>query len=221
MDSFDLIEGDGAVPVDPVSGRGALVIEGILWLTPNGADERERRLVLAPRLVSKFDLRGQGMVGNHAAEQVGRNTAHKPCRCAETRHPDGDVEAGTTSHGYGRVAPIRRLDGQEINQGISATQQHRFSFSYWYRRSIRFRASHRRLPDPVFASAHEPAASTGGSPPFATPSARSTTRSPTSRSSRRRSIHGLRPRPLPTWRLQAGPVPGFREVRRSGPSYPP
>jgi len=56
MDCFDLIEGDGAVPVDPVSGRGALVIEGILWLTPNGADERERRLVLAPRRVSKFDL---------------------------------------------------------------------------------------------------------------------------------------------------------------------
>ena len=68
------------------------------------------------------------MVGNHAAEQIGRDAADEPRRCAETRHADSDVEAGTSRHGHAGVAPVHRFDGQEINQGISATQQHRSQF---------------------------------------------------------------------------------------------
>ncbi len=56
MNGFDLIEGDGAAPIDPVSGRGPLVVEGILRLAGDGAHERKRRLVLAPRRISKLDL---------------------------------------------------------------------------------------------------------------------------------------------------------------------
>src|SRR5258708_26172416 len=125
MDCFALIEGDGTTLVDPVSGRGRLVIKGILWLTASGADERERGLMRTTRCISKLDLRGQSVVGNHAAEKIGRDTANEPSLCAETRHADGDVEAGTSRHGHDGVAPVQRFDGQEINQGIAATQQHR------------------------------------------------------------------------------------------------
>src|SRR5882757_9571298 len=141
MKGLDLIERDRASPIEPVSGRGPLVIEGILRFTGDGADERERGLVLAPRRVSKVNLRGGSMIGNHAAEQVGRYTADKPRRCAETRDADGDVEAGASNRSYDGVASIRRFEGQEIDQGVTATQQHVSNSLCWDRRSLRSRAS--------------------------------------------------------------------------------
>src|SRR5258707_1300184 len=116
MKGLDLIERDRAAPIEPVSGRGPLVIEGILRFTGDAADEGERRLVLASRRVLKVDLRGGSMVGNHAAEQVGRYAADKPRRCAKTRDADGDVEARASNHRNDGVAPIRRSDGEEVDQ---------------------------------------------------------------------------------------------------------
>ena len=77
------------------------------------------------------------MIGNHAAEEIGRDAAHKPCWCAKTRHADGDVEAGTSGNRHGRIAPVHGFDRQEINQGISATQQHCSHSSNQRRRSMR------------------------------------------------------------------------------------
>ena len=120
MDCLDFIEGNRAAAVAPVSGRGRFVIKGILRFTFNGADESKRGLVLAAPRISKIDLGGQGVVGNHAAEKIGRDAAREPCRRAEARHADSDVEAGATRHGHDGVAPVHRFDGQEINQGVSA-----------------------------------------------------------------------------------------------------
>src|SRR5258708_37389101 len=109
MHSLDFIERDRAGPVDPVAGRGRLVIEGILRLTANGADEGERGLMLAARRISEVDPRGQGMVGNHAAEKIGRDAADEPRGCAETRHADSDVEPGTARPGHAGVTPGPRV----------------------------------------------------------------------------------------------------------------
>ena len=51
-----------------------------------------------------------------------------PAGAPRPRHADGDVEAGSPGNRYGRVAPVNGFDGQEINQGVSATQQHGASF---------------------------------------------------------------------------------------------
>ncbi len=67
------------------------------------------------------------MVGDHAAEQIGRDTADKSRGRAETRHADGDIEARTSDHRHERVAPVHGFDGQEVDQGISTAQQHRFA----------------------------------------------------------------------------------------------
>jgi len=123
MDRFDLVEGDRAVPIDPVSGCRRLVVENILRLTPDVANERERRLMLTARRVAKVDLRHACVVCDHTSEKIGRDAAHKPRRRTQTRHADGDVEARSAGDRYGRVAPVNGFDGQEINQGISATQQ--------------------------------------------------------------------------------------------------
>ena len=135
VNRLDLIEGNAAALIDPVSGRRRLVIKGILRLAPNVADERERRLVIAARRIAKFDLRGQRMVGYDAAEQISRDAAHKARRCAQTRDADGDVETGSPSHRYGRVAAVHGFDGQEIDQGISTTQQHGSNFLHQLQRS--------------------------------------------------------------------------------------
>src|ERR1035441_3911224 len=103
--AIDPVERDRAASVAPVAGRGALVIEGVLRFAIDAADEGQRRLVLAACRVPKIDLRGAGMVGDHAAERVGRYAADKPCRRAETRHADGDVETGTSERRHDGVAP--------------------------------------------------------------------------------------------------------------------
>ena len=82
------------------------------------------------RRIAKVDLRGRRVVGNHAAEEIGRDAAHKSRRRAETRDSDGDIETGSPDNGYGRVASIHGLDRQKIDQGISTTQQHGSSSSY-------------------------------------------------------------------------------------------
>lgn len=53
------------------------------------------------------------MVGNHAAEQIGRNTADKPCRRTETRHADSDIEAGTPTTGTTASRPSTALTGRK------------------------------------------------------------------------------------------------------------
>ena len=76
------------------------------------------------------------MVGDHASEKIGRDAADKPRRRAEARHADGDVEAGSPGNRNGRVASVDGCDGQEINQRVSATQQHGSSSSFQARRSM-------------------------------------------------------------------------------------
>ena len=78
-------------------------------LARDGADERERRLAIAARRVAKVDLRGRRVVGNHAAEEIGRDAADKPRRRAETRHADRDVETGSPDNRHGRVASVDGL----------------------------------------------------------------------------------------------------------------
>src|SRR5438045_7583621 len=128
MNRLNSIERDGTAPVDPVSGGGRLVIKGIVWFTANGADERKRGLVPASGCILKVNLRGRRVLGNHAAEKICRDPTHKCCRCAETRDAYSDIEARTSRHRHVGVPPIQRFDGQEIDQCISATQQHRFQF---------------------------------------------------------------------------------------------
>src|SRR5438046_6323262 len=124
MNCFDLFERDGATPIGPVPGRRRLVIESILRLTPYVADERESRLMLAARRIAKVDLGRERVVCDDTSEEIGRDAAHKARRCAQTRHADSDVEAGTPGNRHGRVTSVYGFDRQEINQGISATQQH-------------------------------------------------------------------------------------------------
>src|SRR5439155_2241140 len=143
MKRFNLVKEDGATLVDPVSGRRRLVIESVLRLACDGADECESRLAIAARHVAKVDLRGRAVVGNHAAEEIGRDAADEPRRRAKTRHADSDVETGASNNRHRRVASIRGFDRQEIDQGISTTQQHGSSSSYpgsssEVRRSMRF-----------------------------------------------------------------------------------
>ena len=129
------------------------------------------------------------MVGDHAAEQIGRDAADKSCRRAETRHADGDVEAGTADHRNDRVAPVHRLDGQEIDQGISAAQQHRLaSFRVQPQRSSSSPRIASRLSRSSFRINPWTRRFADGSRPSRARSVRSTSRSPTSRSSPRRSI---------------------------------
>src|SRR6266702_4743779 len=123
------------------------------------------------------------VVCDHASEKIGRDAAHKPRRRTQTRHPDSDVEARPADDRYGRVASVNGFDGQEINQGISATQQHGANFSSQWLRSMRYPASYRGFPGPAFASAREPAALSDGSPRFRASSIRLADRPPTSRSS--------------------------------------
>jgi hypothetical protein len=96
-----------------------------LWLTGHAAHERKRGLMVAARRITKFDLRGRSVIGDHTAEQIGRNTADKSCGRAKSRDPNGDVQTGTSNHRHDRIAAVHRLDGQEIDQGISTAQQHR------------------------------------------------------------------------------------------------
>jgi hypothetical protein len=98
-------------------------------LTSYVANERERRLMLTAGRVAKVDLRHVCVVCDHASEKIGRDAAHKPGRRTQPRHPDSDVEARPSGDRYGRVAPVNGFDRQEINQGISATQQHGANFS--------------------------------------------------------------------------------------------
>src|SRR2546430_11496867 len=118
MDCFDFIERDGAAPIAPVSGRGLLVIKGILRLTGDGTYEGKRCLVVAARRIAKVDLRRERVVSNHATEEISRDAAHKTRRCAKTRHTDSDIETRAPYHGHDGIAPIHGFDGQEINQGI-------------------------------------------------------------------------------------------------------
>jgi len=110
MKGLDLIERDRAAPIEPVSGRGPLVIEGILRFSGDAADERERRLVLASRRVLKVDTPRRKHGRNHATEQVGRYAADKPAGGAKARHADSDVEAGTSNRRHDGVAPIHRTE---------------------------------------------------------------------------------------------------------------
>src|SRR5205807_370476 len=87
VDCFDLVEWDGAAPIGPALGRRRLVIDRILRLARDGADEREGRLAIAARYVAKADLRGRRVVGTHTAEETGRDAAHKPRGRSPTLRP--------------------------------------------------------------------------------------------------------------------------------------
>ena len=138
---FDPVEGDGALPIGPVSGRRRLVIERILRLAPHVTDERKRRLMLAARRIAKVDLGAKRMVRDDASEKIGRDASDESRRGAEARHADSDVKTGSPSNRNGRVAPVNRCNGQKINQRISAAQQHGSNLSYRFRRSMRSPAS--------------------------------------------------------------------------------
>ena len=71
MDRVYFVEGNGATAIGPVARCRPLVIEGVLRLAVDGAHEGERGLVGAAGRISKLDLRGHGVIGNHAAEQIG------------------------------------------------------------------------------------------------------------------------------------------------------
>ena len=150
------------------------------------------------------------MVGDHAAEQIGRNAADEPCRRAETRHADGDVEAGTADHRHDRVAPVRGLDGQEIDQGISAAQQHRFDLPSGP--AANSTAAHRIAAFPI-QSSHQ----SMDSPLRAVEVGHSRRGRFAQPADRRHRGHGLadrsvrrRRRPRPAWPRRAAPVPAFR-----------
>src|ERR1700722_12167586 len=124
MDGLDLVERNRAAPIRPVPGCSPLVIEGILRFAADTAHERQRRLMYAARRIPKLDLRGPGMVGNQASEEIGRNAPHNPGCGAEPRRADGDVEARPPDHRHNGIAPVHGPHGQKVDQGISATEQH-------------------------------------------------------------------------------------------------
>jgi len=89
------------------------------------AHERQRGLAIAARRVAKVDLRDRSVIGDHGAEQIGGDSADEASRGAEPRDADRNVEAGAANHRHQRVASVCGFDGEKIDQGISATQEHR------------------------------------------------------------------------------------------------
>src|SRR5258706_3757654 len=109
MNRIDFAEWNRAALIDPVPRRGFRIIEAILRLARDCAHEGKRRLVLAARGILQIDPGCQRMVGNHASEQISRNTAHEPCPRAEARPSYCNVEARSAPHWHERVAPVRGI----------------------------------------------------------------------------------------------------------------
>ena len=222
MDGFDLIEGNGCRADRSSFGTpsprhrkhiAAHPRHGARTRAWSGASLRVawRRSTLDASAWSAID----------AAEQIGRDAADKPRRSAQPRHADGDVEAGSPGNRHGRITSVDGSDGQEINQRISATQQHGLSFSFQLRRSMR--PLHRIAAFAIQFSHQSMNPSLG--PVEVGHSRRGRFAQP---ADRRHRGHGLAdrsarlsPRPRPAWQRRAGPAPAFREPQRSGPSYPP
>ncbi len=124
MDCLDPVERQRAAAIGPVPRRRAFVIERIARLAGNGSHEGKRGLVIAARRKAEIDLRRQGVIGDHASEEIGRDAADESCLNPEPRQADGDIEAGSADDRHERVAPIRGRDRQEVDQGIAAAQHH-------------------------------------------------------------------------------------------------
>jgi hypothetical protein len=84
----------------------------------------------AAHRVAQVDLGIQRVVGDDASEQIGRDAADEPRRGAKPRHANGDVETGSPGNRNSRVAPVSGCDRKEINQRISANQQHGLAFRF-------------------------------------------------------------------------------------------
>jgi hypothetical protein len=89
-----------------------------LRLAGEGSHEGQCGLVVAARRKAQIDLRRLGVIGDHAAEEVGRDAADKSGLDPEPRHADGDVEAGTADRRHERIAAIHGRPWQEVDQGI-------------------------------------------------------------------------------------------------------
>ena len=130
---------------------------------------------------------------NRSVEMPPTNPVAAPSRAAPTamlRHepPTTGTMASRPSVDFTGRKSIRA--SPQLNSMVSIFRQKR--------RSDAARASHRGFPDPVGASVHGPAASSGGSRPFPARSARSASRSPTSRPWPRRSIRYRPPATAPS-----------------------
>src|SRR5205807_7870927 len=171
--------------------------------------------------VAKVDLRGRRVGGNQSDEENGRNAPDKPRGRAQTGYGQSDGKTGSPNNWHGRVASIHGLDRQEIDQGISTTQQHGSSSSYAIRRSMRSPASYSGCLAPTFASARGHAALSGGNRSIRALSARSAGRSPTLRPSLRRLTRKTSPQLRPASQRRARRAPASQGPQRSGRSYPP
>src|SRR6185312_16004455 len=92
MHRVHFVEGHGATTIGPVARGRPPVIEGVLRFAVDRAYEGERGLVGATPGVSKLDPRSPGVIGNHAAEQIGRNATDERRRGTESPDADGNVE---------------------------------------------------------------------------------------------------------------------------------
>ena len=120
MEGFDGRERNGAAPVGPVPRRGLGIVEGVVRLAGDDANEGERRLVVAAGGERELDVGCGGVVGDHAPEHIGRDAADKSGRRAQPRHADRDIEAGAADRRHHRFAPVGVSRRDEIDQRIAA-----------------------------------------------------------------------------------------------------
>lgn len=76
-----------------MAGGRPFVVEGVVRLTVDRADERQCGRPRTAHPVAQVDLRFICVLGDHPAEEIGRDAAHEIRRSAVARDADRDVEA--------------------------------------------------------------------------------------------------------------------------------